>query len=93
MDTVEGNKKSSKVLLTIILEKTNFMLIRLLDKKNVKNVNYSYDEIKGKLCNLYYKIFRIILTDNGSELFDPLHLEYDFDTGTRKMKTSFHKNL
>ena len=39
MDTVEGNKKSSKVLLTIILEKTNFMLIRLLDKKNVKNVN------------------------------------------------------
>lgn len=84
MDTVEGNQNSSKVLLTIIIVKTNFMLIRLMDKKNVACVNKEFDTLKSKLgIDLYSKVFNIILTDNGSEFFDPLHIELDYNTGEK----------
>lgn len=85
MDTVEGTQDSSKVLLTLIIRKTNFMLIRLMDKKDVKSVNYQYDLLKEKLgSKLFFKIFRIVLTDNGSEFFDPKHIEYDYKTKIKK---------
>ena len=32
---------------------------------------------------LYAKIFRIGLTDNGSEFFDPYQIEKDYDTGKK----------
>ena len=84
MDTVEGDQNSSKVLLTIILIKTNFMIIRLMDKKNVASVNKEFDIFKSKLgIELYSKVFNIILTDNGSEFFDPLHIELDYNTGEK----------
>lgn len=84
MDTVIGNQDSSKVLLTIIIVKTNFMIIRLMDKKTVKNVNKEFDIFKSKLgIELYSKIFNIILTDNGTEFFDPLHIELDYNTGEK----------
>ena len=84
MDTVEGTQDSLKVLLTIIDVKTHFMLIRLLDKKNVAAVNKTWDEIKKCMnTKLYAKFFRIVLTDNGSEFFDPLHIEIDYNTGKK----------
>lgn len=92
MDTVEGNKESVKVLLTIIIKETKFMFIRLLDKKNVQSVNFQIDLFKNKLgIKLYSKVFRIILTDNGSEFFDPLHIEYDYDTGIKKTNVFYCK--
>ena len=92
MDTVEGNKESIKVLLTIIIKETKFMFIRLLDKKNVQSVNFQIDLFKNKLgIKLYSKVFRIILTDNGSEFFDPLHIEYDYDTGIKKTNVFYCK--
>lgn len=92
MDTVEGNKESIKVLLTIIIKDTKFMLIRLLDKKNVQSVNYQFNLFKKKLgIKLYSKVFRIVLTDNGSEFFDPLHIEYDYETGVKKTNVFYCK--
>ena len=92
MDTVEGNKESIKVLLTIIIKETKFMFIRLLDKKIVQSVNFQIDLFKNKLgIKLYSKVFRIILTDNGSEFFDPLHIEYDYDTGIKKTNVFYCK--
>lgn len=86
MDTVEGPQKSLKCLLTLIIVDTNFMFIRLLDKKNIVSVNCEIDKLKEKLGNkLFSKIFRIILTDNGVEFYDPLHIEMDYDS---KLKTS-----
>ncbi|MGN1276374.1 MAG: helix-turn-helix domain-containing protein, partial [Floccifex sp.] len=59
MDTVEGNRNSEKVLLTIIIKKTKFMFIRLLDKKNIQSVNSEIDAFKEKLgIKLYSKVFR-----------------------------------
>ena len=83
MDTVEGTK-GGKVFLTILIRETKFMFIRLLDKKNVACINKEIDILKEKLgIKLFSKVFRIILTDNGSEFFDPLHIEIDYNTGNK----------
>lgn len=90
MDTVIGTIDSSKVLLTIIDVKTHFMFIKLLDKKDIKSVNSAWDSIKDNLdIKLYSKLFRIVLTDNGSEFFDPLHIELDYSTG-KKVSNVFY---
>lgn len=92
MDTVIGTQDSSKVLLTILIVKTNFMIIRLMDKKNIECVNKEFDKFKNILgSNLYSKVFSIVLTDNGSEFFDPLHIEYDYNTG-EKISNVFYCN-
>ena len=62
MDTVEGKNSSKKVLLTIIIRETNFMFIRLLEKKNVASVNKEIDNFKNIGITLYSKVFRIVLT-------------------------------
>lgn len=90
MDTVEGSKDSTKCLLTIIDVKTHFMFIRLLDKKDIMSVNSAWDTIKNNLnAKEYSKLFRIVLTDNGSEFFDPMHIEIDYNTG-KKLSNVFY---
>lgn len=81
MDTVEGSK-GGKVFLTILIKDTKFMFIRLLDKKNIDSVNIEIDKLKNILgIKLFSKVFRIVLTDNGNEFLDPLHIEIDYNTG------------
>ena len=83
MDTVEGTK-SGKVFLTILIRDTKFMFIRLLDKKNVACVNKEIDKLKDILgIKLFSKVFRIILTDNGTEFFDPMHIEINYENGNK----------
>lgn len=83
MDTVEGSK-GGKVFLTILIKDTKFMFIRLLDKKNVACVNKEIDKLKSILgIKLFSKVFRIVLTDNGSEFFDPTHIERDYNNGNK----------
>ena len=90
MDTVIGSNDSSNCLLTLIIVDTNFMLIRLLDKKDIASVNEQFDILKEKLgIKLFSKIFRIVLTDNGTEFFDPKHIEFDYSTG-RKTTNVFY---
>lgn len=91
MDTVEG-KQGKKVFLTIIIKETKFMFIRLLEKKNVACVNKEIEKFKNLLgIKLFSKIFRIVLTDNGAEFLDPLHIEIDYDSG-RKTCNVFYCN-
>ena len=73
LDTVIGLNDDSKCLMTFLHVETNFMVIKLLDKKNVINVDKAFTGIKNDLgINLYKEVIDIILTDNGSEFFDPL---------------------
>ncbi len=89
MDTVEGNK-GGKVFLTILIQDTKFMFIRLLDKKNVACVNKEIDKFKKTLgIKLFSKVFRIVLTDNGSEFFDPLKIERNYNTGNKTCNVFF----
>jgi IS30 family transposase len=90
MDTVEGPKSSSKVLLTIIIKETNFMFIFLLNKQNMACVSDVFNNLKEVLgMKLYAKIFRIVLTDNGSEFFNPKAIEFSYETG-RKVCNLFY---
>lgn len=92
MDTVIGTQTSDKVLLTLFFRDTHFMLIRLLNKKTIKCVNAEIDTLKASLgIKLYAKIFRIFLTDNGSEFFDPYHFEKDYNTH-KKVTNLFYCN-
>lgn len=75
MDTVEGNK-GGKVFLTLLFRKYNLMLIFLLNNKNKDEVVKVFDTLKTTLGKkLFIQLFRIILTDNGSEFFDPDAIE------------------
>ena len=63
---------------------TNFMIIRLLDKKDVYHVDEEFTKIKNALgSELYKNAIDIILTDNGIEFYDPIHLEHNLDTGEK----------
>lgn len=84
MDTVIGTIDSEKVLLTLFFTDTHFMLIRLLDKKNIKCVNFEINSLKEILgIKLYAKIFRIFLTDNGTEFFDVNCFEKDYNSNKK----------
>lgn len=84
MDTVIGKREQSKCLLTLYIRKTHFMLIFLLNKKDSASVNAKINFIKETLgINLYSKIFRIFLTDNGSEFFSVLNFERDLETNKK----------
>ena len=49
LDTVIGKATNKKTLMTFLLVDTNFMIIRLLSKKDTKNVNKAFDKIKEDL--------------------------------------------
>lgn len=75
MDCVEGSK-GGKVFLTFAFRKYNLLLIFLLESQSVKCVLEVFNYLKNVLGkDLFKKLFRIILTDNGSEFFDPDSIE------------------
>lgn len=84
MDTVIGQRNNSKCLLTLYIRKTHFMLIFLLNKKDSASVNAKINLLKNSLgIPLYSKVFRIFLTDNGSEFFSVLNFERDLETNKK----------
>ena len=90
MDTVIGKRTDGKVLLTLYIRQTHFMLIFLLDKKNSSCVNEKINYLKENLgIKLYSKVFRIFLTDNGPEFFSVLNFEMDYQT-KKKVSNLFY---
>lgn len=84
LDTVIGLITDNKALMTFLLVETNFMIIRLIDKKDIEHINQEFTNLKIKLgSELYKKVINIILTDNGIEFYDPIHLEYNLKTGEK----------
>ena len=74
MDTVEGIK-GGKVLLTMIFRNFNFMIARLLPDKTSKSVKKEFDNIEKAIgSDLFKRVFKCILTDNGGEFKRPNEL-------------------
>jgi IS30 family transposase len=77
MDTVEGIK-GGKVLLTIHFIESQFMLAFLREANTSQSVidifNYLYNLLTPEV---FKNLFKIILTDNGSEFSNPKALEFD----------------
>ena len=75
MDTVEGTK-GGKVFLTLLIRQSKLMLIYLMENKTMECVENTFKEIKETLgIELFKKVFEVILTDNGSEFFNPMAIE------------------
>ena len=102
MDTVEGTK-GGKVFLTFLFRKSNLMLIFLLESKTMEWVIHVFDSLKKTLGpTLFKSLFRIVLTDNGPEFFDPDSIErfngkkiinlFYCDPGKSWQKGSIEKN-
>ena len=90
MDTVIGKRDNKKCLLTLYIRKTHFMLIFLLNKKDSASVNAKINFLKDTLgTKLYSKVFRIFLTDNGTEFFSVLNFERDTESG-KKISNIFY---
>lgn len=83
MDTVEGIK-GGKVLLTMIFRNFNFMIARLLPNKTSESVKKELDNIEKIIgTELFRRVFKCILTDNGGEFQRPDELETSID-GSKK---------
>lgn len=75
MDTVEGIK-GGKVFLTLLFRQSKFMLILLMENKTMECVEKQFKRIQNLLGKETYKrIFEVVLTDNGSEFFNPMSIE------------------
>ena len=84
MDTVIGKNEKGKVLLTLIFREFNFMIARLLPDKSSKSVKDELDNIEKIIgTELYKRVFKYILTDNGGEFQRPEDLETSID-GTKR---------
>ena len=58
------------------------MLIYLMEEKTMECVERAFDKIKEILgIDMFRKVFEVILTDNGSEFFNPISIEVDKETG------------
>lgn len=91
MDSVEGVKgKGHKVLLTILLRNSNFMIAILRDENTsnstIEALNYIQDKIGFAA---FTTMFNIVLTDNGSEFKDVDRIE-NTDTHTTKRCNVFY---
>lgn len=77
MDTVEGIKgEDQSVLLTLLFTTSNFLMAFKMKHKTIECVNEVFDYLKCALeIDLFYELFSVILTDNGSEFYDPEHIE------------------
>ena len=80
MDTVEG-RRGGKVFLTLMFRQSKFMLIYLMENKTMECVEKVFKSIKKTIgIELFKRIFEVILTDNGSEFFNPMSIEKDEET-------------
>jgi len=81
MDTVIGTKTSSKVILTFTVVMSNFFFAYLLEENTAAEVVRVFDSIRADL-DLFHttfltELFKVVLTDNGSEFSDALRIEKD----------------
>ena len=85
MDTVEGIK-GGKVLLTLLFRNFNFMIARLLPDKTSQSVKKELDKIEKLIgTELYKRVFKYILTDNGGEFQRPEEIETSIDNSKRTL--------
>ena len=79
LDSVEG-RKGGKVLLTIHFVKAECMFAFIRDRNDsasVIRVFNSLDDLLGR--DLFMRLFKVLLADNGSEFSDPSQIESDAD--------------
>ncbi|MDY2960450.1 MAG: IS30 family transposase [Hornefia sp.] len=70
MDCVIGKQTNNRTMLVLTERKTRFEIIELLKYKTSKEVVRALNRIEKKMGKHFYKIFKTITVDNGSEFSD-----------------------
>jgi IS30 family transposase len=84
MDSVEGKRDSTKVLLTLFFRNSTCMLAFLRDANTARSVTDIINDLYVQLGREQFcKMFQVILTDRGSEFTDPASIEFDTDGNRR----------
>lgn len=84
MDTVLGTNETGKVLLTLLFRDFNFMIIRILPDKTSNSVKNELDNIERLIGeDVFKRVFKYILTDNGGEFQRPEELERSINGNKR----------
>lgn len=79
-DTVNGKRKDRKAVLTLHADKLHSQIHILLAHKTPSQVNKAFQRLKKGLGHeLYYRVFFVILADNGTEFDHLVDLEKDND--------------
>lgn len=82
MDTVYNNCSDGPFIQTFIFQNTGLMIGRLHSSKTSSSMASSLDYFQDVLSNdEYQKLFRLFLTDRGSEFAKPLLFEINSGTG------------
>ncbi len=82
MDSVEGKKDSTKVLLTLYFIEAGFMLAFLREANTARSVTDIFNHLDKLLGReTFKKMFPVILTDRGSEFTDPFSIECNKEDG------------
>ena len=86
MDTVEEIKgEDESVLFTILFTSPNFLMAFKMEHKTMECISKVFDYLKNSLgYDMFYDLFKCILTDNSSEFFNPEYIE---DNGSEILKT------
>ena len=78
MDSVEGKRDSTKVLLTLFFRNSTCMLAFLREANTARSVTDIINDLYRRLGREQFcKMFQVILTDRGSEFTDPASIEFD----------------
>ena len=84
MDSVEGTKDSTKVLLTLFFRNNSCMLAYLREANTARSVTEIINRLYKTLGReMFCKMFPVILTDRGSEFTNPAAIEFD-ENGERR---------
>lgn len=76
MDTVIGLARDEQCLLTLYLRPCRFQVVMLLPEKTASAVASALDSLEEALGKeAFWRLFGLILTDNGAEFSDPTALE------------------
>ena len=75
MDSVIGKREKGNTLLTIVERKTRKCIIRKQPNKTAQAVVDTLDALEKELGDDFYKLFKTITVDNGSEFADCAGME------------------
>ena len=77
MDCVEGLKKEPKTILTLHIREIHFQIAIVMERRTSANVTEAFRMLRMTLGEDFRRIFRLILTDNGTEFSNPRAIEED----------------
>lgn len=90
MDCVEGKKEEFPALLTLTFKSLSMQLAFIMEQQSTECVVETLDKIESSLGQeLFAEIFKVILTDNGSEFSDISGMETSCFDGSKRANIYF----